>query len=586
MSRRLNTGAPALALVTLVLALLVGAPAALLAQQGQPQGRMRILVPRLEPREDADDDFGEDVAEKVQDLINDLPTHAPVERGDFRQALRKYDLDEDELNCIKSRQLAGRIDAGLVMCGGYVEVPDGYEVDARFIVASSGEEFNIDPFAVTGDDLGEQAAEHIFQAFEKYVQQLQYTQYCGDYLTSQQWKNALTNCDKAIALNPQSVSARYNRARALMELERYEEALDELESVLELRPVHENALQSAGYAASQLDRTDEARSYYSEYLELQPGNAQVRMKIAYDLAREGGDPRGAMQLIEEGLEIDSTNVDLWQQYGNFALSAAQDVAVPPEEREDGLSPEARELYATALDAYEHVFEARGADAEASMLRNMVAAASEIGEFERATDIAQRAIEAHPDEPQLKSIHANALKKAGRLDEAISVLDSLQSEHPDFTENVVARQGAWLLEAGRIEDALPKLERAVELGEQSADAIARTILANAHQKGVQENDFGYAIPLLRRAREFAESDEQMQELNFWLGYSIYQQAVAEQKPQTLETANATLPRFQRALELFRNARAYAESQPSIEIAKFIEAAGKYIEIQQAIIKRGR
>ena len=57
-------------------------------------------------------------------------------------------------------------------------------------------------------------------------------------------------------------------------------------------------------------------------------------------------------------------------------------------------------------------------------------------------------------------------------------------------------------------------------------------------------------------------------------------------ETLETANRSLPMFQQALTLFRRSKGYADRTPSINYQQFIDAAGTYIEIQEAIIKRGR
>jgi hypothetical protein len=63
-------------------------------------------------------------------------------------------------------------------------------------------------------------------------------------------------------------------------------------------------------------------------------------------------------------------------------------------------------------------------------------------------------------------------------------------------------------------------------------------------------------------------------------------VKEQEPQTLQTAQATLPKFQQALRLFGLAGEYAASQPSITLEQFQNNTNTYIEIQEAIIKRGR
>ena len=72
---------------------------------------------------------------------------------------------------------------------------------------------------------------------------------CGDYFASQQWDNALRNCDQALELNENANETRYLRGRILYEMERYPDALEELDRVLAVNGFHEEALQLAGYIA-------------------------------------------------------------------------------------------------------------------------------------------------------------------------------------------------------------------------------------------------------------------------------------------------------------------------------------------------
>jgi hypothetical protein len=45
-------------------------------------------------------------------------------------------------------------------------------------------------------------------------------------------------------------------------------------------------------------------------------------------------------------------------------------------------------------------------------------------------------------------------------------------------------------------------------------------------------------------------------------------------------------FQQARELFQGAKGYMDSQASIDYTQFVDNSTVYIEIQEAIIKRGR
>ncbi len=90
-----------------------------------------------------------------------------------------------------------------------------------------------------------------------------------------------------------------------------------------------------------------------------------------------------------------------------------------------------------------------------------------------------------------------------------------------------------------------------------------------------------------AKQFDVSDLSRQEMDFWLGYAIFQSARAQQEPQTLETARATLPRFQEVLRLMQGCADYTQrNNRESNRQELLNATNTFIEIQDAIIRRGR
>jgi len=75
-----------------------------------------------------------------------------------------------------------------------------------------------------------------------------------------------------------------------------------------------------------------------------------------------------------------------------------------------------------------------------------------------------------------------------------------------------------------------------------------------------------------------------QLNFWHGFSIYQAAVVEQEPQTLGSANSTLPKFREAMGLLGQSGDYPGTV-NVNLTQVLENLTTYVEIQEAIIKRG-
>lgn len=567
-----------------ILALIATALAAIplqsqLASAQEASARFRVLVPDVHALQGANKRFGERLADELRDLINDMVTHQPVEEGEIKDALKRFDRKMEDMDCILTRQLGQQITAELVFCGSYTEEGDGWRVEGSY-VSANGEAFQVDPISV-GERGQKEAAQHFFDALQTKAEQDRFSQFCGDYAASQQWEDALTNCDRAIELNPGTVGSRFTRAMVLRLTDRTEEALEEFKRVLELDPLHEEAMQNAGYCSALLGDDEAARGYYNSYLELNPANANVRMGVAYDLAT-AGDPLGAMQLIEEGLELDSENLDLLKQHAGFAFAAGAEMAGGQEE----MPPEAIELYRKALGSYNTVYGIEGSNMQVGQLTSMVGAHINLGEFQEAVDLASRVLETHSEEAGIWSVYGNALQRTGNVDEAISALDRVKELDPEYG-NVSARQGKWLLDEGRLEEAIPVLNEAISRGEQSADNVAYMVFANGHQEGVENEQWGHAVTMFTAAREFEISDAMREQLNFWLGYAMFRRAVARQEPQTLETAQQTLPQFQEALRLLNSSAGYAQ-QNNLENTRrqLLDNTNTYIEIQEAIIRRGR
>ena len=113
-----------------------------------------------------------------------------------------------------------------------------------------------------------------------------------------------------------------------------------------------------------------------------------------------------------------------------------------------------------------------------------------------------------------------------------------------------------------------------------------IFNEAYQNGYQQDDFAYSISGMTAAKQLPNvPSEIVHQLNFWHGFSIHRAATAEQEAQTLETATATLPRFQQALALLNDTGEYPSSV-NVDLSQLTTNIGTYIEIQEAIIQRGR
>lgn len=552
--------------------------------QQSVSSRFRVLVPDFHHSAGGDKKFGERLADELRDLISELNTHVAVKEGDIKDDLKRFGLKMQDLDCVRARQLAQAGNYQVVLCAEYSGDKSAFTISGiQFIAVENGEAFDVAPIQ-SADKQQEAAAREIVEAFTLFVEQSRRAQFCGDYSASQQWDSAMENCDIALELNPGAISVRYVRASVLRNLERFEEALEEVTRILDVSPFHENALLLGGYLAVQLDQKERARKYYRDYLELDPTNASVRMNVAFGLAQEG-DPLGGMELIEEGIELDSGNIDFYQQYGNFAFAAADEVRREMDPDAE-LGPDLIELYHKAISAYERVFEAKGEDALVSQVRNVGAAYVQLNELAAAIDFLQGALLTHGGEASIWAVYADALQKSDRTDDALTALGSLEEIDPDWP-SLHLRMASWLIGTGRFEDAAPVLTKAVEHGSTPDDA-AQMIYASAHSRYVAPSQKNYPrfVELIQLAKGFEVGQTKRQELDFWHGFGLYNRGIAMQQPETVASANRSLPVFQEALRLFRRSKAYADRQPSIDYDTFVSATSTYIDIQEALIKRGR
>ena len=569
--------------VTVLLALTLLGGTALQAQQ-TVSSRFRVLIPDFQPINDEDDDFGKDLADELRDLIDDMLTHSAVDEDDIEDALKQFDLDMEDLNCIVARQLAQQNNYQVVLCAQYEGSKEAWQIQGiRFVDSGTGEVFEVDPI-MSAEKMEEEAAQQIVQRFELFVEQTRVAIFCRDYAQSQQWENSLTNCDRALELNPNSNTTRYTRANVLKDTERYEESLAEIQRLLERDPYHENALLLGGFVATNLDQTEVARDFYNRYLELDPSNAIVRMRVAYDLAQEG-DPLGGMLIIEAGVEVDPENLDFYVQLGNFAFAGAESVRREAEvDGSDGMTAEVAELYGKAIAAYERVFLEKGEETLVSQLRNVAAAQLQLGQVDEAIAFAERAILAHPSDASLRATHAEALKQSGQVTEAVAALASIEEIDPDWP-NLHLRMGSWLIEVGRVEEAVPALQSAVAHG-STPDAAAGMIFAHAFVTYMQPTVKNYPrfIALNALAKQFEVSSAAREQYEFYHGYALYSHAVELQTPETPETANRTLPMFREAVTHFQQGKGHADRTAGLEIQQWMDNTTVYIEIQDAIIAR--
>ncbi|WP_420634122.1 tetratricopeptide repeat protein [Candidatus Palauibacter sp.] len=354
------------------------APRALEAQTGE----LTILVAPVAVTEPVDRRFGERIAEEIREALELFPGYIAIDRDDARDLIDDNDLDERTMSAIEWRQLAIHLDASLVMVGTATQGGSGVEVDISFMEPTTGDELPMAALTVADDRSHEEAAQQVMGQFGIAVEYARSLAFCADYLASEQPGDAISNCNAALRLSPESERAHYLRGRAFMLNEAWGDAAGDLQRVVDGNGAHSEALESLAFTHAQLGNGPESLSYYQQFLGFQPDKVDVRMRIAYDLTQSGrwGE---AVQLLQDGVGRAPDNTDLLEYLTSAALRAGQAAG---EVTDAG-------MIRVAVEASDKLVGLQGDAVKPSTLSNATNAYMLLEEYDNALAFSERALEA-------------------------------------------------------------------------------------------------------------------------------------------------------------------------------------------------
>jgi hypothetical protein len=210
MTGRLN---PVLAFAA---AALLAAPSMMPSGSLAAQDPYRVLIPDFHAKDGQDRGFGQKVAAELGKLIDNVPGYVVIERGEIQDQLRKYELKMEDLDCTKSKQLASLMgNVKLTFCGSFASQGESRVVDEVQV----WDKDDTTPFTIPGFTVGRQerkpAADKIYAAFDRFTQQLKATAFCLDYFDSNDWEQALRNCNQALEINPGATGTLFLKAEIL-----------------------------------------------------------------------------------------------------------------------------------------------------------------------------------------------------------------------------------------------------------------------------------------------------------------------------------------------------------------------------------
>ena len=508
---------------------LPAAPRALEAQMTD----LMVLVAPVATTEPVDRRFGERIAEEIRDALQIFPGYSAIERDDARDLIDDFDYDERTMTPIDWRQLGNHMGAALVMVGTAVMVDGGVEVDITFLDPGSGDELPMVPFLVADDDEHEEAAAQAMGQLGQGVEYLRSLAFCGDYLAQEQPMDAISNCNAALALNPESDRAHYLRGRAYMLNEAWGEAAPDLQRAVDNNASDVDALESLAFTYAQLGDGAASLRYYRRQLDFQPDAVDVRMRIAYDLTLAG---RWAetVQLLQEGVERAPENVDLLEYLTSAALEAGRtggEVTDPA-------------MIRVAVDASDKLVVLQGDAVKPATLSNATNAYMLLEEYDNALAFSGRALESilssdgsgegeMSREHLLAQVHSSRATIYDRLEDpatGVAELEQALGYNPDLS---LGRQrlATLKLKAGDSEGAVADFRAAIADGadpDQVANAIFSLAYTNhyaaqtrvSNHAAIDVGELGTALDLLEVATEFVQDQALSEQFHFYLAFGYY------------------------------------------------------------------
>ncbi len=136
---------------------------------------------------------------------------------------------------------------------------------------------------------------------------------------SGKYKEAITNYDKAIELNPQRAIAYNNRGIANFNLDKHEEAITDYTKAIELNPQYAIAYRNRGIAKLHSGKNEEAIEDYDKAIEFNPKHAKAYNNRG-NAKLHSGKNEEAIEDYNKAIELNPQFADTYYNRGNAKLA--------------------------------------------------------------------------------------------------------------------------------------------------------------------------------------------------------------------------------------------------------------------------
>jgi protein O-GlcNAc transferase len=274
-------------------------------------------------------------------------------------------------------------------------------------------------------------------------------------------QGALDVVEEALAQNPDDPELHFARGVALQGLGEMDAAAASWTSAVALSPEFVPAIHALGTVALDRQAYDEAIERFQTTLQLKPDFVEARYNLALALLGAGKVPE-ARTALEQARQERPDDAAVLIVLADLHLA-------------EGRVQEARPLTERAVSVAPR-------DAAAQAVHGSVLARQ--GDHAGALQAFTRAVELDPNDPNARLGLARAQLRLGAAAEAAGTLEALARELPRAAV-VWVEWGTALAKLGQLEDAIEKLDRALEIDPSMVAAQVRRIGALAQAKRCKE-----------------------------------------------------------------------------------------------------
>jgi tetratricopeptide (TPR) repeat protein len=271
------------------------------------------------------------------------------------------------------------------------------------------------------------------------------------YLTMGRHDAAVSAVEQALTITPRDRRALQSRVQILQEARRFTEAEEAARQAIEIYPRDDELHASRARILNKLGRTDEALAALDEAVTIAPKNSwSVRIRV--DILRDARRFIEAEQAVATALALHPDSVSLHLSAAVlFSAMGRDDEALASTERALAIEP-ANEL----------------------ALRNRIDILRDTWRHADAERAAREAVEARPQDPDVRTARAWVFSNQGRQDKAVEAVDEALAIDP--TDPWALRSRVNFLQYGRrFTEAERTVHKAVELHPDNAGVHLTTAL---------------------------------------------------------------------------------------------------------------